>query len=252
MASVPSIVLFRPKFPENVGAAARACANMGCTRMIAVAPRNWDQGRAEALATPQGVELLRNMRVEPDLGSALVGFSHVFGTTARVGGWRRGMMSPRAAAAEILAQQRAGGSVAVVFGPEDRGLTNAETEICGHLVTIPTAPEASSLNLAQAVLVVLYECFAAGLEERAEPAPEPSEANLAGHDELEILFANMQEALAAIDYLKQDNSDYWMLPVRRFLTGRPMRRFEFNMLMGICRQVKWVAAKAGRLPSAED
>lgn len=250
MAHVPSIVLFQPKFPENVGSAARACANMGCGELIVVCPRNWDMDRAASLATPQGAEILRRMRVAPDLPSAVAGFSHVWGTTARTGGWRRGMRTPRAAAGDIQARLTGGGSVAVVFGPEDRGLTNAETELCGGLITIPTA-EASSLNLAQAVLVVLYECFTASLESRASAPPEPAGSNLATHEELELLFSNMHEALSAIDYLKQDNSDYWMLPVRRFLTGRPMKRFEFNMLMGICRQVKWIASRAGRMDGGD-
>ena len=240
------VVLFHPKFPENVGSAARACANMGCRDLVVVNPRNWNMDRAASLATPKGADILRTMRVEPDLPSALKGYAHVWGTTARIGGWRRGMQSPRMAAEAINARRAEGGDVAVVFGPEDRGLTNAETEICSSLITIPTDPDASSLNLAQAVLVILYECFSASLESRASAPPEPSEANLVTHEEQELLFGTLHETLAAIDYLKQDNSDYWMLPVRRFLGSRPMKRFEFNMLMGICRQVKWIAAKAGR------
>ncbi|NJB68282.1 tRNA/rRNA methyltransferase [Desulfobaculum xiamenense] len=244
-----TIVLFHPKFPENVGSAARACANMGCPNLVVVSPRNWDMGRAGALATPKGEDILRSMRVVDDLPTALAGFQHVYGTTARTGGWRKGLWTPSRAASEMVAQMQGASRVAVVFGPEDRGLTNEETEICGRLLTIPTSPEASSLNLAQAVLVVLYECFKHSVENpEAEdaPAPTPVTSNLATHEEMELLFANLKDTLAAIDYLKDENTDYWMLPVRRFLQRAPFRRSEFNMLMGICRQVKWVADKASR------
>jgi len=238
-----TIVLFHPKFPENVGSAARACVNMGCANLIVVRPRNWDLDKAVSLATIKGVEILKNMRIEDDLPSALAGFSHVYGTTARIGGWRKGLLSPAKAALKIN-EQRALGGVAVVFGPEDRGLTNAETEVCNDLITIPTSPEASSLNLAQAVLVILYECFARSMESRATAPLPPLASNLASFEDQELLFATMREALLAIDFLKHDNTDYWLLPVRRFLTREPLKRQEFNMLMGVCRQIKWIADKA--------
>lgn len=241
-----TIVLFHPKFPENVGSAARACANMGCPNLIVVQPRNWDLGRASALATPKGVDILSSMRVVDDLPTALAGFEFVYGTTARTGGWRKGLWTPAKAGSTIAGQMDQGSSVAVVFGPEDRGLTNEETEICGKLLTIPTSPEASSLNLAQAVLVVLYECFKNVMEHPGEEPAQPAPTNLATHEEMELLFGNLKDTLAAIDYLKDENTDYWMLPVRRFLQRAPFRRSEFNMIMGVCRQVKWIADKAGR------
>ncbi|UIJ37145.1 RNA methyltransferase [Desulfobaculum bizertense] len=241
-----TVVLFHPKFPENVGSAARACANMGCPNLTVVRPRNWNPERAAALATPKGQDILKNMQVYEDLPSALAGFEHAYGTTARTGGWRKGLLSPSKAAEGMCNHMRGGSSVAVVFGPEDRGLTNAETEICGQLLTIPTSPEASSLNLSQAVLVVLYECFKNAMEVDSVEPQAPSEANLVHHKEMEILFSSLKDTLRSIDFLKDENTDYWMLPVRRFLQRAPFRRSEFNMLMGLCRQVQWIAKKAGR------
>jgi len=248
-----TIVLFHPKMPENVGSAARACANMGCDNLIVITPRNWDLDKAGSLATPKGAAILRQMRFADDLPSALSGFTHVYGTTARIGGWRKGLLSPAKAAAKIN-EQRIQGNIAIVFGPEDRGLTNAETEICNDLITIPTVPEASSLNLAQAVLVVLYECFSRSIEGHTASTP-PSNANLTTHAEQELLVANLQETLLAIDFLKPDNPDYRILPLRHFLTRTPLDRPAFTMLMGICRQVKWIAGKArgqGTAPVAGD
>lgn len=238
-----AVVLFRPKFPENVGAAARACVNMGCTELILVAPRNWDVERALPMATVKGAPLVKSARITDTLAEALAGFEHVYGTTARTGGWRKGILNPVRAAEGINGHRAAGARVAVVFGPEDRGLTNAETEVCGHLVTIPTT-DASSLNLAQAVLVILYECFSRAQERPFGARREPAAHNLATHEEQELLFRTMQDALSAIDFLKDQNTEYWMLPVRRFLQREPLKRAEFNMLMGVCRQVQWIADKA--------
>jgi tRNA/rRNA methyltransferase len=240
-----AVVLCRPKFSENVGAAARACANMGCPNLILVAPRDYDPLRASALATGHGAAVLAAARVCETLPEALAGFEKTYGTTARVGGWRKATASPAQAAPEIALDLAEGGRVALVFGPEEAGLTNEETCLLGTLVTIPTESGASSLNLAQAVLLVLYEIFLASREAPArEPrARGPGPSRPATHAELETLFAAIREALTSIDFLKGDNPDYWMLPVRRFFSRFSLSRAEFNMLMGVCRQIKWIVSK---------
>jgi tRNA/rRNA methyltransferase len=246
-----AVVLFQPKFSENVGSAARACANMGVSRLILVAPRDYDPDRAAALATAKGREVLFAAGTAPDLETALAPFSRVYGTTARLGGWRKGLVSPRAAAAEIVPALAGGETAALVFGPEDAGLTNMETRLCGRLVTIPTAQEATSLNLAQAVLVLLYECLmaasgsarsgrAAGGEAPAAPARPGREIT---HGEREALFSALSRALTAIDFLKGDNPDYFLLPLRRFAERVRPTRAEFSMLMGICRQILWAVGR---------
>lgn len=230
-----AVVLFNPKFPENVGSAARACANMGCSDLVIVQPRNWDIDRARPLATPKGADILARARFENTLEAALAPYHEIYGTTARTGGWRKGITNPSRAAERIRDTMRTGASVAIVFGPEDRGLTNEEIDICGQLVTIPTT-EASSLNLAQAVLILLYECFTKALDRPASPAQQPSRPIT--HGEQETLLATMENVLEEIDFLKGDNNDYWMLPLRRFLQRITLKRAEFNLLMGICRQVE--------------
>lgn len=237
-----AVVLFSPKFSENVGSAARACANMGVSRLILVSPRDFDMDRARTLATTKGVEVLSRMEVYENLAEALTPFSAVYGTTARTGGWRKGMLTPESAAPLICESLGAGGKAAVIFGPEEAGLTNQETQICGRLMTIPTNEDASSLNLAQAVLLVLYEVFKQSLKKPFEPAgPKPSRA--ATHAEREALFENLREALLTIDFLKDDNPDYWMLPMRRFVERIGLRRNEFNLVMGVCRQIRWACGR---------
>ncbi len=233
-----AVVLTRPKYPENVGAAARACVNMGCPELILVAPREPELERALPMATAQGRTLLEKAPAHPDLALALAGFHFVLGTTARTGGWRRTVQSPEQAARAVVENLRQGSRVALVFGPEDTGLSNEETRLCHQLVTIPTEDEGTSLNLAQAVLLLLYECRKATLGR--EPAPQAPEKPCT-HAEQQALIRAIHESLEAIDFLRPDNHEYWMLPVRRFLARFTLRRPEFNMLMGICRQVLWVA-----------
>lgn len=239
-----AVVLFRPKYPENVGSAARACLNMGVTNLILVDPYNFDIEKARPLATAHAKHILEQARIVDTLAEAVDGFTAVYGTTARTGGWRKGIMSPATLAGVVDERLRSGGKVAIVFGPEDKGLTNDETSICSGLMTIPTSREGTSLNLAQAVVVVLYECFKKSLDAPFTPDGPPQERPTTVQEQ-EALFDNLQESLLAIDFLKDDNPDYWMLPVRRFFSKINLKRNEFNLLMGVCRQIQWFVRTYG-------
>lgn len=245
MLSSLNIVLFGTKFPENVGSTARAMTNMGCSDLTLVRPASWDMDKAFPLATAKGRDIVERANISETLAEALQGRNRIYGTTARTGGWRRGIMTPSTAAKLIVEQLRSGEKVSVVFGPEDRGLTNDETQLCSRLINIPTSHENSSLNLAQAVLIILYECFRNALNNPGTKSNAPDERP-ASFEEQEILASNLQETLLAIDFLKADNPEYWMMPVRRFLSRMDIKRHEFNLLMGVCRQIKWIASKAGR------
>jgi tRNA/rRNA methyltransferase len=233
--------MVRPRFPENVGMLARACANMGVADLRLVAPRGYDPDKAAPLATVHARHILDAARFFDTLAEALADVHAAYGTTARTGGWRQGLLTPDKAGVEVRERLADGQSAALVLGPEDKGLTNDETRICTRLVTIPTAGELSSLNVAQAGMVLLYECFRAGLS--APAASAPSEERFITHAEHETLLAAMQEALLAIDFLKPDNPDYWLLPMRRFLARTRLKRHEFNQLMGVCRQALWAVNK---------
>lgn len=224
--------------------AARACANMGCPRICLVAPERWDMDKARPLATPKGLPVLKAIRVVPDLADALAESSLVMGTTARLGGWRKGVLTADQAGAVAAPAVRAGERVSLVFGSEDRGLSNEESLLCQHLVTIPTAGEASSLNLAQAVLIVLYEC-ARAMRGAASGAPSetPAATPLTGARgitaaEQERLMAHFKAMLLALDVLHGDNPEYFLLPWRRLFGRARLRRHEYDALMGLCRQVR--------------
>jgi len=244
------VVLFRPKYPENVGSTARACLNMGVSDLVLVDPYNFDLDKALPLATAHAKHILTGARIVNTLAEAVEGCTAVFGTTARTGGWRKGIMSPTTLAGVVDDRLRSGGRVAIVFGPEDKGLTNEETSVCSGLMTIPTNREGTSLNLSQAVLVVLYECFKKSLETPFRP-DGPHEERPTTIQEQEALFSTLQEALLDIDFLKSDNPDYWMLPVRRFFSKVNLKRNEFNLLMGVCRQIQWFVRTYGPKKGSE-
>ena len=227
-----AIVLHRPHFPENIGAAARAAKNMGIRQLVVVEPWDCDLTRVLKMATHTAEDVVAAMEVHDDLREALAPYHHVVGTTARTGSHRQTISSPRRLAQELIpiSQQN---RIAILFGPEDRGLSNRERRYCQSLVTIPTA-EFSSINLAQAVMILAYELFQATLDE-----PRPFVPRLANTNEMEAMYDHLEETLAKISFINPENPDYWMMSVRRFLGRIGLRAREVKMIRGICRQIDW-------------
>ena len=237
------VVLVKTRFPENIGMAARACVNMGCPTLRLVDPERWDREKARPLATPKGQDILDNVAVFPDVAPAVGQSALVFGTTARVGGWRQALLSPQQAAREAVAVLARGERVSFVFGPEDRGLNNEEITHCHRLVTIPTDPAASSLNLAQAVLLLTYECANAARALRHGESGKTDENRTGGGRaataaEQERLMESLKDMLLRLDYLHGDNPDYFLMPWRRLFSRAGLLRHEYDALMGLCRQVR--------------
>lgn len=237
-----AVVLVKTRFPENIGMVARACANMGCPEIRLVDPERWDPLKAEPLATASAVKLLANIRIYADLPAALAPFAGAYATTARLGGWRRCVMPAQAAAAEIAAGCKSGAKFALVFGPEDRGMTNNELACCQKIVSIPAEAGASSLNLAQAALILLYECRKAFLRKNEQP---PQERTFISCADLSRLEENLKQALLALDCFGEENQDYFFQQWRILLNRAQLRRHEYDALMGLCRQIMNRAQKTG-------
>lgn len=235
-----AVVLVRPRISENIGAAARAMCNMGIERLLVVDPVDYDPNRARTLATHAAAHLLDRVEFFPDLPSALAGFHWVVGTTARLGGQREAVIPPARVAPDLIATAGAGNQVAMVFGPEDRGLTNQDLRRCHQLIHIPTS-DFSSINLAQSVMILCYELS------RSDARPSaPAEPRLAVRYELDGMYAQLSEMLVRINYINPENPDYWMHKIRQFFTRLRLRGRDVSIIRGICRQMDWYAGKRYR------
>ena len=227
-----TIVLHRPRFPENIGAAVRAAANMGISALRVVEPEDCDLTRILKMATLAAADLVENMQEYSDLATALQPFNYVVGTTARRGGRRQELKTPRDLAGEVL-PVCAKNQVALLFGPEDRGLTNAQLRYCHALVTIPTAGF-SSLNLSQAVMILCYELMMAANKPFDTYVPR-----LANRRELDGMYEHLKETFLKINFINPENPDYWMQNIRRFFSRVGLRARDVKIIRGICRQVDW-------------
>ncbi len=236
-----AIVLHRPHYPENIGAAARVAKNMGIGRLVVVDPPDCDLTRILKMATHVAEDVVAEMEIVDSLGDALAPFQYIVGTTGRVGSQRQTVRSPRKVAQELAAISQ-NNHVALLFGPEDRGLANRDLKYCHSLVTIPTANFAS-LNLAQAVMVIVYEVFLAGI-----PEPAPHVPRLASSHELEGMYDHLKGVLAKIHFLNPENPDYWLNSIRRFSNRLGLQAREVKTIRGICRQIDWVCSTRGPLP----
>jgi tRNA/rRNA methyltransferase len=240
-----SIVMVRPRYPENIGAASRAMCNMGIKRLIVVSPENFDIDKVRKLATHAASDVVERIEFFENLNAALSPFNYVVGATARLGGERLAVSSPSEMTRKLVGISRKN-RVAVLFGPEDRGLLNEDIRLCHELVNIP-ASDFSSLNVSQAVLIICYELFLSGLEEKPKFAPR-----LATRYELDGMYDQLKEILVRINYINPENPDYWMNKLRHFFTRLELRAREVSIIRGICRQIDWHGKRCYKEGSVEN
>jgi tRNA/rRNA methyltransferase len=226
------IILTKPQIPENIGAVARAMTNMGMTHLVLVNPKNCDLSRVLKTATHSSINVVEQMEVYDDLGEALGPFQYIVGTTARLGNRRPAMADPRQLAQDLIPISQEN-RVAILFGPEDRGLSNEQLRYCHKIVTINTA-SFSSLNLAHAVMIVCYEIFMASGEPDTVSLPR-----LANSFELEGMYGHLRDVLMKIGFINPQNPEHWMMNIRRFLSRLPLRAREVKVIRGVCRQIDW-------------
>jgi TrmH family RNA methyltransferase len=237
------VVLDEPQDPVNIGMVVRTMKNMGLSRLRLVRPGGFDPHRIRGVAHT-GADVVESVELFERLDDALVGASLVVGTTGRGRRVRRNYMRAREAAGEVLELARSGDEVALVFGREDRGLSNEELDLCNRLVVIPTDADHSSLNLAQAVLVVAYEIFLAA--EAAPPFKEPRRAAArADRAELESLFAEVEASLHAIDFFKAQKVKPLMRTVREVAARADLDERETALFKAMAYEVRNFLARHG-------
>ncbi len=226
------IILVQPQIPENIGAVARAMNNMGLSRLVLVDPKNCDLCRVLKTATGSSIDVVQELEVYQDLRDALSPYHYIVGTTARVGALRPAMSRPHHLAKELIPVSQKN-LVAIMFGPEDRGLSNDQLRYCHTLSTISTE-RFSSINLAQAVMIICYELFAAKRDTPPEPLPR-----LPNSFELEGMYDHLKGVLMKIGFIDHQNPEHWMLNIRRFFSRLPLTAREVRVVRGICRQIDW-------------
>ena len=229
------IVLHEPQDLVNIAHVVRAMKNFEFKDLRLVAPREYDAYRVEGIAH-HTADVLSRVVVHPDLDAALADCVHVVGFTARGRTAKRNRQRPRAAVAEILAQAEAG-PVALLFGREDKGLSNEALDRCHRLVTIPSSAAYPSLNLGHAVLLMLYElALARGAEDRPfKPPRRQSPPALAG--EIERLVADVERTLATIDFFKTRATEGVMRTLREIVHRAPLDEREVKLLRAMAIEV---------------
>jgi tRNA/rRNA methyltransferase len=226
------VVLCRPSHPGNIGAAARALKTMGLGDLRLVAPERWPAPEDKWMAT-NAADVLRSAVVHGMLNEAIDDCVAAFALSARPREWSPQVLDVRSAAARAVALD---GPVAFVFGNEAAGLTNEEMFACQYLVHIPANPEFSSLNLAQAVQVVCYELFLAA----GGGAPQPRAEKLATVQDIEGMYAHLEEAAAVSGFLTPASRLRERL--RRLFSRVPaLEREEVNIVRGLLKALlaKW-------------
>lgn len=223
------IILVGTTHPGNIGAVARAMKNMGQRDLMLVNPRYFPHEDASARASGAD-DILDNTRVVSSLDEALTDCIYVAGASARSRtiGWPS--MAPRECA-HRLNKESHNGIVAAVFGPEKSGLTNEELDRCHTLLTIPTDPRFSSLNLAMAVQILTYELRLISLG-GAESVPV-SDVPLASGDDLQHFYAHLEHVLNVSGFLDPDNPRLLMRRLRRLFIRAEPDKDEVNILRGI-------------------
>ena len=222
------VVLDHPQDLVNIAHVVRAMKNFALTDLTLVAPAEYDSYRIEGIAH-RSADLLKGVRRCATLDEALKDCIHAVGFTARGRTAKRNVQRPRAAAAEILSMAEQG-PVALVFGREDKGLSNEDLDRCHRAVVIPTDPAYPSMNLGHAVAVMLYElAVARGDESRPLKAPR-REAPPAPAELVEELVAKVEKALETIDFFKGKERSLVMRTVREVVHRTPLDQREAKLI----------------------
>ena len=243
-----SVVLVESRGERNIGSVARAMANFGVTDLRLVAPKaDHLDDEARKMAVKASV-LLEQATVYPDLQAALNDCHYAYATTRRFGKYRVDFHHPDSAAAELLPLLDSG-RVAMVFGREDKGLKTEELDLCQRLITIPTGGSIASMNLAQSVVICLYEVA----KQHGEACGKGQGGRrLATVEHLEILFAHMRDTFLKIRYLNHQNPEHIMRSYRQILGRASLDDREVRILRGLVSEIDRVEDERRGLAGADD
>ncbi|MGH6928913.1 MAG: RNA methyltransferase [Dongiaceae bacterium] len=246
--SGPAIILVEPQLGENIGTAARAMLNCGLGELRLVRPRDgWPNPKAVAAASGAD-EVVRDARLFDSTAAAVADLNRVYGTTARDRGMIKPVVTPRQAAVEMRAAERRGEKVGVLFGPERTGLVNDDIPLADTIVQVPLNPAYSSLNLAQAVLLVGYEWFQVAVD---VPSRElvTNETRPATKAELLNFFAHLEKELDDCGFLRHaDKRPVMVRNIRNMFQRAELTEQEIRTLHGIVKELAHERVRNRRRP----
>jgi tRNA/rRNA methyltransferase len=240
------IVLVGPLYGGNVGSVCRAMANMGLCDLAIVSERSLNMDEARKMAC-HATDILESRSTHETLQDAVQDCGTVMGTSARTGLYRQHAKTPREWAPVVL-EDTSRGRVALVFGREDKGLSNEELAVCSRIIQIPTSDSYTSLNLSQAVMVCCYEVFAAS--DIYEPPIEKSP--LAETALRERMFDIWRELLLKVGFMDAEKSDHMMLGFRRVMGRGAISEDDVRIMMGVARQTEWAVDHPEALTGTAD
>ncbi len=233
-----TIVLSKPKYSGNVGSIARCAKNMCIDKIAVVNSQALVEDEMLQMATHCAADLVSGLKHYHEIQEALSGYQYIVGTTSRLGSARGPVVSPREIADEIVDISQ-NNKVALLFGSEDKGLSNDELRYCHRVVSIPTSNSFKSINLSHAVMIVCYEIFTARISSLSAFTPK-----MATSSEIEGMYSHLKSVLTKIGFLNPENPEYWMMHIRRFMARTKLYAKDVKIIRGICRQIDWYIANA--------
>lgn len=228
-----TVIMINTTHPGNIGAAARALKNMGLSKLVLVDPKEYPTAKATWRAAG-ATDVLEQVEVVSTLDEAIADCGLVIGTSARERRIPWPLLTPRECGDRVC-EESTQHKVAILFGREDRGLTNEELQKCHYHVHIPANPEYSALNIAAAIQVIVYEIRMSAL------APDNGEAlrftdwdvPRAKHEAMEHYYTHLEETLAKLKFLDPDNPRQTVTRLRRLFNRIRMDEMELSILRGM-------------------
>jgi tRNA/rRNA methyltransferase len=239
----PAVILVSPQLAENIGTAARAMLNCGLTDLRLVNPRDPFPNERSSAASVGALEIMPPVKIFDSTEAAVADLQIVYATTARERKMVKPIMTPRAVAEKAVEAGRAGRKVGLLFGPERTGLEKDDIALADAVVTVPLNPEFTSLNLAQAVLLLGYEWYQAG-DSTPPRVMETNDAPPATKEELYSFFAHFEKALDDCGFLRNEEARPNMIRNMRNMWGRAeLTEQEIRTLHGVVKELTTLREK---------